>query len=139
MSFWDRCVIAMWGHSDGKNIREVREKLSKRPQLDSESFADTYFPAEKQAIARRLWEITKEHSVADITGVTPEDQFQADLKMDDLDSMSTVELVVHLEGIFNISIPDGRIKEIRTFGELVDEIYQIKRYEIIRDPSTSSG
>ena len=129
MSFWERLRASCFPPTDKSIVSKVREELSKRPQLDSESFADTYFPAEKQYIAKRLWEITKERSVEDITGVAPEDQFVADLKMDDLDSMSTVELVVHLEGTFNISIPDGKIKEIRTFGELVDEIYRLKTVE----------
>jgi acyl carrier protein len=138
MSFLERCRIALGGHSDAKNIREVRDKLSKRPQLNSESFTNTYFPEEKRVVAQKLWEITKEHSVVDITGVVPEDKFVEDLKMDDLDSMSLVELTIHFEKEFNLSIPDGRLKEIRTFGELVDEICRLKRNGIVRDPSTSS-
>jgi len=69
--------------------------------------------------------------------MVPEDQFVSDLKMDDLDSMSTVELVIHLEKAFNISIPDGRTKEIRTFGELADEIYEIRKANKTQeDPSS---
>jgi len=137
-SFWDRIKVALFGHNDRYNVRQVRDKLSKRPQFDSESFANTYFPEEKRVVARKLWEITKEHLVADITGVAPDDEFVADLKMDDLDSMSLVEFVIHLEKDFNIDIPEGRIKAIRTFSDLVDEIFRLKRNGIVGDPSTSS-
>jgi acyl carrier protein len=139
MSFWERLRASCFSRTDKAIVREVRDNLLKRPQLDSQAFANTYFPEEKHTIARKLWEITKEHSVADITGMVPEDRFVEDLKMDDLDSMSLVELTIHFEKEFNVSIPDGRLKEIKTFRELVDEICRLKRNGIIRDPSTSSG
>ncbi|MCE0498216.1 MAG: acyl carrier protein [Methylacidiphilales bacterium] len=138
-NFWDRMKVALFGHNDRYNIRQVRDKLSKRPQFDSESFANTYFPEEKRAVARKLWEITKEHSVADITGVAPDDEFVEDLKMDDLDSMSLVELAVQIEKEFGIVLSDERLAEMRTFNDLVDEICRLKGDGIVRDPSTSSG
>jgi len=110
---------------DKRLVREVRNTLSKRPQLDSESFTETYFPVEKQAVARRLWEITKERSVAHITGVAPDDKFVEDLKMDDLDSLSLVEFAIQIEKEFNISLSDERLKSITTLRELVDEVYKI--------------
>ncbi len=130
MTFWQNlreifCVPLR----DGRIIAETRSVLSQRPQLDAKSFAETYFLSDKQAIAEKLWKITKEHSVADITGVLPADRFVQELKMDDLDSMSLVELTIHVEEEFGISIPEGRLKEIQRFGELVDEIYRLKRME----------
>jgi acyl carrier protein len=110
--------------ADRKIIRQVREKLSRRPQLAAPEFAAAYFPVEKRAIAKRLMEITREHSIAAIDGLHPDDAFAADLRMDDLDSLAVVEFVVHLEKDFAIAIPDAKIKAIRTFGELVDEIHQ---------------
>jgi acyl carrier protein len=111
---------------DRKTIAKVREMLLRRPQFDSKRFAREYFSEEKQTIARKLWEITRKHSVADITGMAPEDEFVADLKMDDLDSMSVIEFVIQLEKEFNINIPEGRTKAIRTFKELVDEIWRLQ-------------
>ena len=58
-----------------------------------------------------------------LTGILPADRFVDDLRMDDLDSMSLVELTIHLEKEFEVDIPDGRLREIKTFGELVDEIH----------------
>jgi thiamine-phosphate pyrophosphorylase len=112
---------------DGRHIKEAREILSQRPQLDALSFSQKYFPVEKQAIAERLWQLTKERSVADITGILPNDTFVDDLRMDDLDSMSLVELAADLEAAFRISIPDGRLAEVRNFRQLVDEIYHRTR------------
>jgi len=131
MGFWETLFGPFF--RDDQIIRRVREKLSKYPQLNAESFATTYFPEEKQAIAKKLWEITKEHSVADITGLRPEDEFVADLKMDDLDSLSTVEILTHIERDFEVDITDERAVRIRTFGDLVDEIYRLKRNGIVRD------
>jgi thiamine-phosphate pyrophosphorylase len=109
---------------ESRHITEVREALAQRPQLDAAVFAERYFPSEKQSIAERLWLLTQKHSVADISGVVLNDTFVDDLRMDDLDSMSLVELAIDLEGAFHITVPDGRLAEIRTFGQLVDEIYR---------------
>jgi len=62
--------------------------------------------------------------------MAPEDEFVADLKMDDLDPMSVIEFVIQLEKEFNINIPEGRIKAIRTFKELVDEICQLQNQKV---------
>jgi acyl carrier protein len=139
MSFWERLRASCFPRTDKAIVREVRDNLLKRPQLDSQAFANTYFPEEKQVIARKLWEITKEHSIADITGVVPDDKFVEDLRMDDLDSLSLVELAVHIEKDFNISLSDERLRTITTLSELVDEVYRLKRDGIVSDPSTSSG
>jgi acyl carrier protein len=140
MTFWQNLrEIFCVPFRDSRIVAEARNVLSQRPQLEAKGFAETYFAPDKQAIAEKLWKITKEHSVADITGVVPTDRFVQELKMDDSDSMSLVELTIHVEEEFKISIPEGRLKEIRTFGELVDEICRLKRDGIVRDPSTSSG
>ena len=108
-------------------IREVRNKLAQRPQLNSKEFAATYFPPEKRAIAELLMEITKEHSVADITGLIPDDAFVADLRMDDLDSLAIVDFIVHIETDFDITIPQHKAKSMRSFSELVDEIARLQK------------
>ena len=118
--------MALLGHSDSEVIAQVREKLKGRPQLEGDFFARTFFPDNKREIAKRVWEITKRHSVADITGIIPEDKFVADLRMDDLDSLSLVELTIELEKEFDIKLEDGRLEGVQTFAELVDEICRIK-------------
>ena len=49
--------------------------------------------------------------MADITGMTPNDQFIADLKMDDLDSLSLVEYTIHIEEEFGVHVSDCEISE----------------------------
>src|SRR5260370_37759896 len=123
MSFWKQLRDGLFPlPRDQRTIAEVRKKLSERSQLDSGSFAISYFPEEKQAVAKRLWEIAKAHSAADITGLKPEDTFNGDLKMDDLDSLSLVEFVVHLEKDFGVNISEARAQSINSFSDLVDEI-----------------
>jgi len=126
MSFWEQLRDWLFPLSrDRRTIAEVRKKLSERPQHDSGSFATAYFPEEKRAVAQKLWKITKERSVADITGVAPDDKFVEDLKMDDLDSLSLVEFAIQIEKEFNINLSDERLKSITTLRELVDEVYEI--------------
>jgi acyl carrier protein len=112
--------------TDRTSIKNVREKLSQRPQLDAATFAATYFPEDKRDLAERLILITQRHSRADLTGAEPNDRFVEDFKMDELDSMSLLELVIDIEKYFEITIPDGRAQNIRTFRELVDEIWSLK-------------
>jgi len=78
----------------------------------------------------RLLEITKEHSVADITGLIPGDTFAADLRMDDLDSLAIIEFVIHVEKDFDIIIPKHKAKTMRSFSELVDEIARLQKENV---------
>jgi acyl carrier protein len=130
MTFFQNLKEVLSGPDDAGMIREVRSKLDQRPQLSSDQFAETYFPEEKRSVAKRLMEITKEHSVADITGLVPEDAFVADLRMDDLDSLCIVEFIVHLEKEFYIDLPDNKIKGIRTFSELLDVIIHLQNEKV---------
>ena len=61
-----------------------------------------------------------EHVPYKLDGLGPDDAFVRDLRMDELDSMSTVELVLDLEKRFGIEIPDEDAQKILTFRELVD-------------------
>jgi acyl carrier protein len=130
MSFFKTLKKVLSPPDDGVMIREVRNKLDQRPQLSSDQFAQTYFPEEKRAVAKRLMEITEEHSVAEITGLIPEDTFVADLRMDDLDSLSIVEFINHLEKEFDVDIPDSNLKDIRSFSELLDEIIRLQNEKV---------
>jgi acyl carrier protein len=127
MTFLQNLWTVFGGHDDAKTIREVRGKLGSRPQLNAEGFAHEYFTEDKREVAKRLMDITREHSVADITGLSPDDAFVTDLRMDDLDSMAIVDFVVHVEKDFDVTIPEHETKSMRTFGELVDEIARLKK------------
>jgi acyl carrier protein len=127
MNFLKNLWTVVRGHNDAKAIQKVRENLGSRPQLDAKSFAEEYFTEDKREVAKRLMEITREYSVADITGLRPEDAFVTDLRMDDLDSMAIVDFVIHVERDFGVTIPEHKAKSMKTFGELVDEIVRLTK------------
>ncbi len=52
----------------------------------------------------------------------PSDRFIEDLRMDDLDSMSTVEFVIEIENEFAIKIPDAAAEKMLTFQSVVDYV-----------------
>jgi len=52
----------------------------------------------------------------------PNDRFVEDLRMDELDSMSTVEYVIEIEKEFGIEIPDSAAEKMLTFKSVVDYV-----------------
>jgi acyl carrier protein len=54
--------------------------------------------------------------------MAPTDRFIQDLRMDDLDSMSTVEYVIEIEKEFGIKIPDSAAEKMITFQSIVDYV-----------------
>ncbi len=54
--------------------------------------------------------------------MNPSDRFIQDLRMDDLDSMSTVEFVIEIEKEFEIKIPDSAAEKMLTFQSVVDYV-----------------
>jgi acyl carrier protein len=107
-------------------MREVRNKLSQREQLTPEAFVNRYFPQEKRTVAERLLALTLRLSRADLTGLLPEDRFVEDFRMDELDSMSLLELTLDIEKDFKIEISDKSAQSIQTFAQLVDAVYQLQ-------------
>jgi acyl carrier protein len=73
-------------------------------------------------VAAEVREILSHHVPYGLEGLHPRDRFIEDMRMDELDSMSTVEVVVELEKHFGIDVPDSDAESIRTVGELVDYI-----------------
>lgn len=56
--------------------------------------------------------------------LTRETDIIADLE---IDSVSLLDVVMDIEDNYDISIPVNTISEIKTIGELVDAIHQIKK------------
>ena len=96
--------------------RRVRKRLSTRPPLSPEQFAQQFYP-EHAAIAARVREILQNEIEVDISGARPTDSFLDDLEMGD--SMSTVELVMALEKEWDITIQDTEAEKAATIDSLV--------------------
>ena len=104
------------------NRRRAKRLLATRPVLDPTAFGRAYFgqSGRRATLAAQVREILAEHVPYKLDGLGPDDAFVRDLRMDELDSMSTVELVLSLEKRFGIDIPDEDAQGILTFRELVD-------------------
>jgi acyl carrier protein len=104
------------------NRRRARRLLASRPALDPTAFGRAYFgESEHRALlAAQVREVLAEHVPYSLEGLGPDDTFVEDLRMDELDSMSTLDLVLGLEQRFGIKIPDDDAQSIRSFRGLVD-------------------
>lgn len=103
---------------DAQNLRRARAHLAPRPPLDPTAFAATYFPADHAALARRLHELLAPHLPLDLTRLHPDDRLVEDLRMDALDSMSTIEFILAVEKEFSLKIPTGALTGISTLRDL---------------------
>jgi len=104
------------------NRRLARRLLASRPALDPTAFGRAYFgESERRALlAAQVREVLAEHVPYSLEGLGPDDTFVEDLRMDELDSMSTLDLVLGLEQRFGIKIPDDDAQSILSFRGLVD-------------------
>lgn len=104
------------------NRRRASRLLGMRPALDPAAFGRAYFGESKRRafLAAQIREVLAKHVPYGLEGLGPDDAFVQDLRMDELDSMSTVELVLSLEQRFRIKIPDVDAQGILTFRQLVD-------------------
>jgi len=104
------------------NRRRATRQLRARPELDPTGFGRTYFgESERRArLAAQVRRVLAKHVPYGLEGLGPNDAFVQDLRMDELDSVSTVEFVVALEERFGITISDKDARSILTVRQLVD-------------------
>ena len=101
--------------------RAFRHMLGK-PPLDVTQFGQHYFPAEQSEIATRIRRILAGHIPVDLSRLHPDDRLVEDIRMDALDSMSTVEFVLEVEKEFGISIPDAAVEDMRASRDIIDYV-----------------
>jgi acyl carrier protein len=98
------------------------EHFRGRPVLSGEKFGGHYFPPDRAEIATKLRKILANHVDMDISRMNPTDRFIEDLRMDDFDSMATVEFVIEIEKEFGIEIPDAVAEKMTTLQRVVDYV-----------------
>jgi acyl carrier protein len=96
--------------------------MAGRESLDHAQFGKQFFPGERAEIAAQLREIVAHHIPVDLSQMHPNDRFVQDLRMDALDSLSTVECVIEIEEKFEIKIPDSAAEKLLTFKDVVDYV-----------------
>lgn len=121
-------VVGVWLSARHARITDAREKeralehMHRRPALDEAQFGQHYFPAEQADIAARIRQILARHIPIDLSRLHPDDRLCADIRMDELDSMATVEFVLAVEKEFGISISDSAAKDMRTLRDVIDYV-----------------
>ncbi len=113
-----RCVRIADAKEKGRALRHMRE----RPSLDDVDFGRHYFSTEQSGVAARIRRILAGHIPVDLSRLHPDDRLVEDIRMDVLDSMSTVEFVLDVEMEFGISIPDSVAVEMRTLRDVIDYV-----------------
>ncbi len=96
--------------------------MAGRPTLSEKEFGRQFFPNDRAEIAAKLREILSRYIPIDLSQMQPNDRFVEDLRMDALDSMSTVEYVIEIEKEFGIKIPDSAAEKMATFQSVVDYV-----------------
>jgi len=94
--------------------------MSSRVPLSDEAFGAAYFPASWTKAASRIRRIVGQHLDIDMSRALPSDRFVDDLRMDELDSMASVMIVMQIEEEFGITIADDEAKSIATIEQLVN-------------------
>jgi acyl carrier protein len=108
--------------SDEAEKQRALMHMADRPALNDPEFGKTFFPADRAEIAIKLREILAHHLPIDLSQIQPNDRFVEDLRMDALDSMSTVEYIIGIEKELAIKIPDSAAEKMQTFKDVVDYV-----------------
>jgi len=98
--------------------RRARRHLAGRPSLADREFAEL-FPPEQAEVAVKLRALLARHVPVDVSAVLPDDKPVADLRMDDVDSMSVAELLLEIEDELGVKLSDDEAQQAQTFGDLV--------------------
>ena len=122
--FWIAVIAglpASWIYTRRRDARDRARAiahLTKNPPLEPAAFAATHFPADQAAIACRLRELLTPHLPFDLARLHPDDRLVEDLRMDALDSMSTVDYRLSVEKEFSVKITDVEFANMRTLRDL---------------------
>ena len=107
---------------DRSERRRALKHMQGRPSLTTVEFGEHYFPPAEADAAAQVRAIFAKHISVDVSKAHPDDKLVEDLRMDSLDSMSTVEFVIELEEHFQITIPDSAAEQMRTLRDITDFI-----------------
>jgi acyl carrier protein len=121
------CMLFSIRLSDKVEKERALDHMANRPVLNNSEFGKQFFPNDRAEIASKLREILSRHIPVDLSQMQPNDRFVEDLRMDALDSMSTVEYVIEIEKEFGIKIPDSAAEKMITFQSVVDYVSEAVR------------
>ena len=113
--------------SDASEKQRALHHVAGRQPLADTEFGREFFPPEQAEVASKLRSIMSRHIPVDLSRLHPDDRIVEDIRMDALDSMSTVEFILEVEKEFGISIPDAAAEKMRTLRDATDYVSQTKQ------------
>jgi acyl carrier protein len=113
--------------SDASEKQRALDYMAGRQPLADTQFGREFFPPEQADVASKLRRIMSRHIPVDLSRLHPDDRIVEDIRMDALDSMSTVEFILDVEKEFGISIPDAAAEKMRTLRDAIDYVSQAKQ------------
>ena len=94
--------------------------MAGRAPLSDTEFGKAFFSHDRGTIAAKLRYLLQRHIVVDLSRIHPDDRLGEDLRMDALDSLSTVEFILEVEKEFGISVPNDIAEKMRTLRDVVN-------------------
>lgn len=113
--------------SDASEKQRALQHMAGRQPLADMEFGREFFPPGQAAIASKLRSIMSRHIPVDLSRLHPDDRIVEDIRMDALDSMSTVEFILDVEKEFGINIPDAAAEKMRTLRDAIDYVSAAKQ------------
>jgi acyl carrier protein len=121
------CGASMvWLQQQTERDRAIRH-MSAHPALSNTEFGQHYFNPDRTDIAARTRKILQRHNDVDLARLHPDDRLVEDIRMDELDSLSTVEFVIEIEKEFGIRISDADATKMRSLRDVVDYVADAKK------------
>jgi acyl carrier protein len=114
----------------------VRQHLAGREPLTHDEFGRRFFPPERSAMAARVRRILSDHVPVDLSRLHPDDKLLEEIRMEGIDSLSTVEFILDVEREYGISIPDSASQQMITLRDLVNYIWEQRRGGTHREGTT---
>lgn len=105
------------------NKAKAKRHMAGRHRLDTDNFARQFFP-DCPDIAAKIKVILEKHLPLDLGRLRPEDEPVKDLRMDELDSMATVEFLMDVETEFQVSLSDEEAQGIKSFSDIVMTVHR---------------
>ncbi|HEX3068603.1 MAG TPA: acyl carrier protein [Thermoanaerobaculia bacterium] len=102
--------------------------LESRNPVPSREFGATHYPADpvRAEIASFILLKFEELTAYDFKGALPEDRIVDDLRVDELDSLATVEIIQDVEVRFGIKVTDTEAAATQTLNDFI-ELVAVKR------------
>ncbi|MGI8965435.1 MAG: acyl carrier protein [Limisphaerales bacterium] len=132
------CASVATSISDEVEKRRALSSRAGRPALNEIEFGQHYFSPNRAEIATKLRAILSRHIAIDLSQLQPNDRFVEDLRMDALDSLSTVEFIIEVEKEFEITIPNAAAEKMKAFQCVLDYVSEAVKVKALGSMTPTS-